>query len=393
MSFTEHRYWLWRGIDATGHQQRGLLAAKDHKQAHQYLSQKGITPIRMRRFFCITTPCCSAVTLTQWLHQLQQLLTAGIALPQALSIIERIVTAPSASLLTQYVQQALGQGHRFTEAIQCSPYARLPPIEQALLTTAEHSSELRVGIAQLVTRRQQRHEWQRQYRQQLRYPLTLVVAGIGTLAVMMKMVVPRFAQLYAQSGHPLPWLTQALIQLTSTMTASIWPYVVIISALGAGWYCRHSTHLVRIITHVPVVATLYRHQLAIALIEQLQLNCHMAWQPTIPSHTPLDALMHTLHRALATGAALSDVLCSCRSGSRPLFANEIVHLLRIAEHTGHMDDVLAQARQLLEQRSEHYRHALTAWLEPLLLLSLGLIIGALMLSLYLPILDMKDVMT
>lgn len=210
---------------------------------------------------------------------------------------------------------------------------------------------------------------------------------------MMKVVVPRFAQLYAQSGHPLPWLTQALIQVTSTLTASIWPHVVILCGLSAGWKWRHSAHLARVIAHVPIVATLCRHQLAIALIEQLQLNRHSAWQPTMPSLTPLDALMHTIHSALATGTALSDVLCSCRSGSRPLFANEIVHLLRIAEYTGHMDDVLVQTRQLLEQRSEHYRHALTAWLEPMLLLSLGLIIGTLMLSLYLPILDMKDVMT
>ena len=219
------------------------------------------------------------------------------------------------------------------------------------------------------------------------------MASIGTLGIMMTMVVPRFAQLYAQSGHPLPWLTQGLIQLTSILTASIWPYVTIIGGLSAGWHWRHSARLVRAIAHVPIVATLYRHQLAIALVEQLQLNRHQAWQPITPSHTPLDALMHKLQSALATGTALSDVLCSCRSGSRPLFAIEIVHLLRIAEHTGHMDEVLAQARQLLEQRSERYRHALAAWLEPMLLLSLGLIIGTLMLSLYLPILDMKDVMT
>ena len=393
MSFTKRRYWRWQGIDAPGHRQRGLLAASDRSQAHRCLTQQGITPISVRRFFCITTPCCSAVTLTQWLHQLQQLLAAGIALPQALSIIKHTVTAPSASLLTQNVQQALSQGHRFAEAVMRSPYASLPPIEQALLTAAEHNSELSLGISQLVARQQQRHQWQRQCRQQLRYPLTLVIASIGTLGVMMTMVVPRFAQLYAQSGHPLPWLTQGLIQLTSILTASIWPYVTIIGGLSAGWHWRHSARLVRAIAHVPIVATLYRHQLAIALVEQLQLNRHQAWQPITPSHTPLDALMHKLQSALATGTALSDVLCSCRSGSRPLFAIEIVHLLRIAEHTGHMDEVLAQARQLLEQRSERYRHALAAWLEPMLLLSLGLIIGTLMLSLYLPILDMKDVMT
>lgn len=389
-------YWKWQGIDPAGLHHRGIIAATNRQQANSYLHSHDITPVALRRFWTIGTPCCSATALTEWLMHLQQLLTVGISLPQALQVMEQAAATPCAMLLTQQVRHTLNQGHSLSTILEHTPYAHLPPIELGLLATAEQQSALQQGLSHLTQRRRHQHQWQQRCRQQLRYPLILVTAGLGMMALMMKMVVPRFTQLYQQSGHPLPMLTQGLVRLTHALTYSVWPYAAIGILLLLGWHYRHHPYATKIAAHLPIVATLHRHQLGIVLLEQFALKRHMitAHAPTITpsSHHPTDRMMQQLQQALAGGAPLSHVMSSCHSGSRPLFAKDIIHLLRIAEQTGQMDDVLKQASQLLEQRSEHYRLTLTAWLEPLLLSCLGIVIGTLMLSLYLPILDMKDVM-
>lgn len=395
-SARHQRYWQWKGVDSTGQPQKGIITASTLSQAKIYLHQHGIVPITVRRFFSFGTPCCSAKGLTQWLSHLQQLLTAGLSLNHSLSVMIQVTTTPSTLLLTQQTQQALTQGRCFSDVLQRTRHAYLTPLECALLATAEQQSALIQGLAQLIDHRQHQHAWQQQYRQQMRYPLTLIAASIGTLALMMTLVVPRFAQLYQQAGRPLPMLTRRLIQLTDIITASGWPYLALAFLLAAGWHWRHHYRITSIIIRLPLLATLHRHQLGLALLEQLLL---MRQSPDIQKSStrtttqhPLTALTYKLRHALAAGTPLSHVMSSCRSGSRPLFAKDVIHLLRIGEQTGQMDDLLKQACRLLEQHSEHYRHTLTTWLEPLLLFGLGLVIGALMLSLYLPILDMKDVM-
>lgn len=396
-SANHQRYWQWEGIDDTGQRQQGIITASSLQQAKAYLHQHNVIPVTVRRFLSFSTPCCSAKVLTQWLSHLQQLLSAGLSLRHALSVMMQVTTTPCTSLLTQQVQRALSEGRCFSDTLQHTPHAHLTPIECALLATAEQQSVLRQGLAQLIEHRQHQHAWQQQYRQQMRYPLTLIAAGIGTLALMMTLVVPRFAQLYQQSGRPLPGLTRGLIQFTNIFTASGWPYLALTFLLAAGWHWRHHYRIATITARLPLLATLHRHQLGLTLLEQLllmrQLHGQQHSRVESPAHHPLAALTHQLHNALAAGTPLSHVMSSCRSGSRPLFSKDVIHLLRIGEQTGQMDDLLKQACRLLEQHSEHYQRTITTWLEPLLLSGLGLVIGVLMLSLYLPILDMKDVMT
>lgn len=394
MFSTKHqRYWQWQGIDEEGQQRKGVIAAPDRQQAQAYLGRHDIIMLTLRRFLVLSPPQCSATALTEWLGHLQQLLAAGISVSQALQVLLQAPENPARLLLGQNLRDALSLGHSLSESLRLTPYAYLSPIEHSLLSAAEQGSALPEGLLQLTRQRQHRQQWHHRCRQQLRYPLTLLVLGVACIMLMMNMVVPRFALLYQQSGHSLPFLTRGLVQVSAALTASLIPYAALGIAIWCCWHWRHHPRMQVIITHLPIIASLKRHQLGIALIERLQFSRH-TWGSS-SSSDPLDSvgtLSQQIQQALEAGSPLSHVLCSCHSGSRPLFAKDIIHLIRIAERTGRMDDVLKQISQLLEQRSEHYHHALTAWLEPLLLACLGLIIGALMLSLYLPILDMKDVM-
>lgn len=387
------QYWQWQGLDSEGQQQKGVIAASNRQQAHAYLHHHAIVILTLRRFWVLSTPHCSAAVLTEWLSHLQQLLAAGIPVSQSLHVLLQIPDNHARLLLTQNLRDALSLGHSLSESLRLTPYAYLSPVEHSLLNTAEQDSALPEGLLQLTKQRQHRQQWLRHCRQQLRYPLTLLGLGIACVILMMNMIVPRFALLYQQSGHPLPLLTQQLIQANRLLTASPLPYIVLAAMAWSGWHWRHHPRVQNIIARLPIIASLRRHQLGLALIERLKFSRHIpAASPHQHPQDSVEFLSQQIQHALEAGSSLSHVLCSCRSGSRPLFAKDIIYLIRIAEQTGRMDEVLKQTSQLLEQRSEHYHRTLAAWLEPLLLASLGLVIGALMLSLYLPILDMKDVM-
>ena len=90
---------------------------------------------------------------------------------------------------------------------------------------------------------------------------------------------------------------------------------------------------------------------------------------------------------------MSRIAAGCRSGRYALFPEDIVHLMTLAEHTGQIDALMHTACQLLEDHLARYLERLTVWLEPALLAAMGTLVGLLMVSLYLPLLEMKELIT
>ena len=389
-----HCCWQWSGIDTSGLQRSGIIAASTRASAHQWLVNDNIAPLKLKRYLSIRIPRCSALQLTLWLEHLHRLTAAAIALPQALALLQHTLTAKGHMLLTQHIRDAVAQGLRLSTALNHSPFTTFPSLDMAWLEAAERASALQDGLKRLVEQRQRQHQWARRCQQQLRYPLLLLVAGLGTLWLMMTMVIPGFAQLYSQSGQPLPLLTRGLIQLADGIAAAGVPLSIgTLVASGCVWRWRHHARLVSMAAYIPIAAHLRRHRLAMALLECLSLS--RTGTPYSPPGTAcdLDRLLQKVRHEQMNGAPMSRIAAGCRSGRYALFPEDIVHLMTLAEHTGQIDALMHTACQLLEDHLARYLERLTVWLEPALLAAMGTLVGLLMVSLYLPLLEMKELIT
>lgn len=388
------RYWHWSGIDTAGRACRGFLEASNRKEVHLRLLEDGVTPLKVQCHRSIGTPRCSASQLTTWLSHLHQMLEASITLSQALKLLQYTLQASALMLLTQQVRAVVARGSALSEALERSPHAYCPPLDSALLSAAERSSDLLQGLYRLVENRQRRQHWARACQHQLRYPTVLMIAGMATLWLMMAMVVPGFAQLYAQSRHSLPMLTRGTIALANALNVLALPLGggTVITLMLIRWHRSHP-FIARAESMLPILSHLKRLQLSIALLECLSLSRSGNTALLFDRASILDGLLKKIQLGMAAGTPLSVIAGSCQYGHRPLFPVEVIHLMSIAERTGRMDVLIEDARGMLEHRTTHYLTQLTGWLEPLLLAMIGGLVGLLMLSIYLPLLDMKELMT
>lgn len=228
------------------------------------------------------------------------------------------------------------------------------------------------------------------------YPLTVLTVGLGIALATVLWIVPRFESLYAEllDGHSLPWLTRQLLTVVDVLRGSLhggglW---LLAGVLGAGTLAQRNRgcRLVcaRLADRLPLIgdwrrslrssrfclelASLLRNRVRpVDALEQMRgRSVSPAW----------DALLDGAQQALRTGRSLAGSL-QRRSWLQP----EAVALMAAGEAGGDLVRQLEQAGQWARRRQERATDRIAAWVEPLLISLLSLVMGTVALALFLPL--------
>jgi type IV pilus assembly protein PilC len=224
------------------------------------------------------------------------------------------------------------------------------------------------------------------------YPLTIVgVAGL-VVVFMMAFVIPTFAQMFASFGAELPLATRAVIALSEFLRAALLPLLAGGAAAAAGvrraYRSRRGRHLIdRLLLKIPVLAPLIR-KVAIArvtrtlgtligcgvpILDALRITARTAGNQIV-EHTVLMA-----RTAIAGGRNLTEPL---RGYPVPAM---VVQMVNVGEQTGSMDEMLTRIADFYDDEVDAAVSGLTALLEPVMIVFLGVVIGGLVIAMYLPI--------
>lgn len=329
-------------------------------------------------------------------RQLATLLGAGVALVEALAAMVDQVEKEELKRVVSDVKQHVNEGKSLADSLQAHVKI-FGPLFINMIRAGESSGALDSVLLRLA----EFTEGQARLRQKIVgtmiYPAIMMVIGGGVLVMLMTVVVPKVTKIFTDMKVTLPWTTQVLI-FTSNLLQDYW-FILIPTMIGAviGFVTwsrseRGKPTWDKWVLKLPVFGPLVR-QLAVARFTR---TLSTLLKSGVPLLTALDIVKNVI-----TNSVMSAVVDNARDAIRegesiatPLkksgeFPPLVYHMVAIGERSGQLEDMLLNVADSYESSVNVRIGALTALLEPMMIVLMGAVIAFVAFSILMPILQMN----
>jgi type II secretory pathway component PulF len=333
--------------------------------------------------------------LTMFTRQLQVLVATGTPIVQSLAALERQAQDQSWRSVIADVRRRVEEGSTLADALESHPRC-FDAIYRSLIAAGESGSSLDQMLSRLASLTRQQHRIRSSIIGTLTYPCLLMVVAAVVLGVMIGFILPRFAGLYETLDSPLPPSTQLLMSMSEIIRAYWWLMLGVLTPCGIAakiWLGTPNGKrmLDTVFIRAPQFGRIVRSFATARLTRVLGV--------LIESHVPLlDALRLTrqsagnTHYAELVGKAEEAVTrgetVSSAFATSALVNPYIVEAIRNGENSGQVGPLLISVADFLDEENEVVVKSLTSIIEPVILIVLGLLVGVIALSMFLPLFDM-----
>ncbi|MBL8964116.1 MAG: type II secretion system F family protein [Phycisphaeraceae bacterium] len=337
--------------------------------------------------------------LTGFLRQMSVLVSTGTPLVEAIASLERQADDEAWRGLLGSLRKRMEEGCQLSEAMADHPEC-FDLVCRNLVAAGESGGRLDEILTRLSSLVRQQQRIRGEVIGAMAYPSMLILISLGVLTAMIGFVLPRFEGLFKSMDRPVPASTQALLGLSNWLRENWWfpliavPAVIVASAMllrtpaGSRWKDRA---LVR----APMLGTVYRSLCAarvariigvlldgkVALLECLRLV-----RGTMGNSLYASSLAGA-EDAVTRGEGASVALDRQVGGVR-LFPSAVIEALKCGERSGKIAPVMISVADALDEDNDVLLRSATRLLEPLILSVLGVIVGLVTLSMFMPLFDL-----
>lgn len=243
--------------------------------------------------------------------------------------------------------------------------------------------KLMIGLRQKVTKA-------------LAYPAFLVLVGVAVIGFLLSYVVPTFVSVYGEVGKTLPAATQALIDLVNELQRYLVPGLLALLGVGLtvrAYYRTTAGRLAidRLLLGLPVLGPIF--------VKHHTIQLARTFSTILASGTPLVEALQIARGAVSNrfvSKGLAGAVEKIREGAtlaaaldRPkVFPKLALEMISVGEETGSLENMLRDVAEFYESDLDLRLTQLTTWIEPTLLLVMGLLVGAIVVVMYLPVFQM-----
>lgn len=389
----------YKAKDLKGKLLEGEVEANSVNHAAKLIRQRGLIIIALNSKRDLSIGFIKAITqrvttkdVTNITRQLSTMINAGLPLTEALVILR----AQSKGVMQNIVSQILAdveEGQSLSTAL--SKYEKIfGKTYIALVKSGEIGGVLDEVLARLAENLEKREEFKGKVKGALIYPVIVVGGMILVALIMMIFVIPRMLALYQQFDAELPFATQILISISKFMSAYWYFMFAAFGALVWGFKVYKKTPKGRkkideMIFKIPIVGELQRQIIltdltrtmslmvgsGVSILETLNISSEVVGNSVIG-----DALKDT-----STKVEKGFPLTFAFSRHPEAFPFILAQMIAVGEETGQLDEVLAKVSHVFEVESDQKVKALTAAIEPIILVFLGIGVAFLVISVILPI--------
>jgi general secretion pathway protein F len=331
-------------------------------------------------------------------QQLATLVEAGLPLERALVILGDVATSRRLRQIVQDVTQSVRAGSTLADALarhQPRPFSRL-------YVNTVRAGE-RGGVLELALRRLAEHlEAARELREAivsaLIYPALLVVVGMGAVIFLLTFVLPRFAVILADLGQALPLPTRLVLGLSEVLLAYWWAIAAAVLAVAVAWQTVARSDAGRLRLDAGILAL----PVAGEVLRKVEVGRAIRTLGTLlSSGVPLLGALDVTREG-AGNRVVANALAAVHGGvkrgeglARPMadtgaFPPLVVHMVRVGEETGRLDDMLGRVAGTYEREVRVAVRRLVATLEPAIIVVLGLVVLGIVLAILLAILSVNE---
>jgi type IV pilus assembly protein PilC len=325
------------------------------------------------------------------IRQLHSLLKSGLSLLDAIQMMGM-----------SDIQKSLANGNSLSYSLSRIEFH---PFCVSLIQTGEATGNLVDSLSQGIIYLDKQTKLQKKIKKALSYPCIVLFVSSLVLVAMFQWVIPSFESMFANFQAELPWPTRLLIQGSHwVQNYSLFVAIgllVLTGLFNLTW--NHHTPTQELLDHLLVKLPIFGKIRKSSLLIQWSRNISLLTARGVPI---IEALKQTalhsndwvsfkfcaqLNVSLAQGWSLSESI-SQTSGQSLLTHKEQIQLIKVGEASGDLPQMLANIANQEEDRLDHMIDQLAQSIEPCLMLIMGLIIGCLVVSLYLPIFEMGQIL-
>jgi general secretion pathway protein F len=396
----------YKAATADGETVNGTLSGSSRDQVIERIQALGQVPIRVdestqatvvqgsRRLRSrrITDQDIANIT-----RELGTLLRAGLPLERALVIMATLSEGERLQQMLENVREQIKGGATLADAMQAQEGV-FNRFYINLLRAGESGGALGVVLERLAEHLEQSREIRETLTSALIYPAILIFVALMSIFILLGYVVPQFSELFEGSGQVLPLPTRITIAVGAALQHYGWLGLLLIA--GAVWLVRYQLSQPRSryqwharLLKFPLVGTIITRIEVARFARTLGTLLHNG----VPLLKALAIVKDTVdNQVIATG--LERVAGSLKEGQSlasplaemahfPLFA---VHMIRVGEETGRLEDILLQVAKIYDRETRVSIKRALALLEPVLILVLGVIIAAVIISILMAILGINQ---
>ena len=388
--------YAWEGINRKGRRVSGQTVGHNPALIKAQLRQQGICPERVRqrsRVFPDLAPPIKSADIALFTRQLATLLKAGIALLQALAILAEGCENRRMQALVKSLKQEIAGGSNLATALRKQP-RHFDALYCNLIAAGEQAGALETLLERVALHLEKTQQLKARIKKAMTYPVAvLVVAGVVSTLLLVH-VVPQFQTLFAGSGGKLPGFTQVVIALSEFLRNAWW-----LLALGLGTAVAGLRRAYRVspgfrhrlqagLLKAPLAGTLLKKS-AVARYARTLSTTFSAGVPLVQAldsvacavgNGPFRQAIERLRDDVSTGIQLNQSMTT--SGLFPAMA---IQMTVIGEESGTLDRMLEKVANHYEADVDTLVDHLTSLMEPLIMVILGGIVGALVIAMYLPV--------
>ena len=389
---------------------RGSMEAADERAVVTWLRANGYYPIKIGQPGAAAEVTRGLVRLPTRLgrgpstqdvlaftQQLATLLEAGMELDRSLAILLDLTDNQRFRSILRGVLADIQSGSSFADSLAKHPrlFSRL---YVNMVKAGEASGVLEMILSRLAGFLERSKAVRDEVTSAMIYPLLLLLVGGGAVVVMMNFVIPRFAQIFADTKQLMPLPTRILLAI-STFTTSYW--WIFLGLIVVGWvalraYLQTEEGRVRWDQwklELPLLGSLIREievsRFARTFGTLLQSGVSVLPAVSIVKETITNRViagaMSRLQEGAKRGEGISGPLRA--TGAFPSFS---IHMAKVGEETGKLEEMLIKVADTYDERVRRTVKRLTSLLEPVLILTLGAIVGFIVLSMLLAIFSINE---
>jgi MSHA biogenesis protein MshG len=402
--------FAYKGRDARGDLVEGTLDGDDSGLVATQLMNTGITPVEITRFHGLlvgasgkpgwlkrqlTEKPISPMDLILFSRQMYTLLKAGVPIMRALAGLQESTQNPTFSLLLQDLRESLDSGRELSTALRRHPKV-FTPFYVSMVQVGEMTGMLDETFIRLFDYLEFERDMRERVKSAMRYPSFVIMAMVIAIVIINLFVIPAFAKVYAGFHAELPMATKILIGFSGFMVHYWMLMLAMLAAaiLGLRFYINTPDGRYRwdrykfklpVIGAIILKATLSRFARGMAL--SFKSGMPILQGMNVVSLVVDNEFMRTRIEQMRDGVERGESILRTAVAS-DVFNPVVLQMIAVGEESGDMDGMMFEVAEMYEREVKYDVASLSAKIEPILIVVLGIMVLILALGVFLPMWDL-----
>lgn len=389
--------WKWIGKGPQDRTLSGEMIGRTKAEVAAELTKQNIVIQRIRKKGSLgSSGSIKAADIMVFARQMATMIRAGIPLLQALQVVAESLKKPAMVALIQHMMSDVSSGSSFSDALRRHP-KHFDRLFINLVSAGEQAGALDSMLDRVATYKEKVESLKSRVKKALWYPTAVMAIGVSVTMILLIKVVPEFESMFQSFGAELPALTQMTVNL-SDLAQRYW-LAALVGLVAAVLLLKASVkrsakvayHMHALLLRLPIIGDIL-HKSAVARFSRTLATTFASGVPLVEGlDTAAGATGNKVYERavvqarqdVATGQQLHFAM---RMTNR--FPALAVQMVSIGEEAGSLDAMLNRVADYYEEEVDNKVDALTSLMEPVIIVVLGVLVGGVVVSMYLPIINL-----